>query len=39
MLDEIKLSFNEQGKNNITSVELKSVFYVIILQVTAYPMC
>jgi hypothetical protein len=39
MFDEIKLSFTEQGINNIISVEMKIVFCLIILQVTAYPMC
>jgi len=38
MLDEIKLPFIKQGINNIISVEMKPVFCLTILKVTAYPM-
>jgi hypothetical protein len=39
MLGENKLSFIKHGINNIISVEMKAVFCLIILQVTACPMC
>ena len=39
MFDEIKLPFIKENINNIISVEMKPVFCLIILQVTAYTVC